>query len=108
GQSFPYSTPLTIPMAGGSLKMKVQATYTLIDVTGGVAHFTDSLAIAMDISMAQVQVPFAGAGYGGGTLDFDVNGLYVRAMHLNYDMDIGMHQGPLVMHILLNADQQMT
>ena len=107
GQTYTYSTPLTVPVAGGALKMKVQATYKLIDISGGVAHFTDSLMIAMDLDMKEVAIPFTGTGYGGGTLDYDVSGLYIRAMHLNYDMDIGMHQGPLIMHILLNADQQL-
>lgn len=108
GHTFTYSNPVTIPVGPSVIKMKLQATYRLVDVKAGIAHFTDVVRIDMDLGDAgPAQSPLRGSGGGTGTVDYDVRGQYIRAMYLKYDMDMGIHQGPLIMHLLIAMEQQI-
>lgn len=109
GHSYTYSSPLSLPVGPMTIKMKFQWTYTLINVTGGIAHFKTDIAIAMDMDGDNnAMVPMTASGTGSGTSDYDIQGRYIRASDLTYAMDMGIHKEPLIMHILFTIDQQLS
>ncbi|HTJ11814.1 MAG TPA: hypothetical protein VL547_07310 [Dinghuibacter sp.] len=109
GHSYTYSSPLSFPVGPMAIKMKLQTTFTLVNISGGVAHFNTTTVIAMDMDGGDnAMIPMTATGSGSGTSDYDIQGRFMRASNLKYTMDMGIHKEPLIMHILFTINQQMS
>lgn len=68
GDSFPQETPISIPIAGTTIRMKISTVYKLISINGGQADFDISQHYSINID----KYTTAGGGSGYGHLTYDI------------------------------------
>jgi hypothetical protein len=99
GQSDTLNTPISIPIAGMTMKMDYITIYHLISIQGKTALFDISAVFKLSVDMKDL--PFNGSGSGGGTMEYDLENRYPTKYNLNYNLKMRLSKDGLIMHMAM-------
>ncbi|TDW97225.1 hypothetical protein EDB95_5070 [Dinghuibacter silviterrae] len=108
GGSYTQVVPIKIPIGPMAAGINEKITYTLKNVTGGIAHFTLTIMLDMNATSDALPFPIQGGGDGTGTMEYDTLQNFITNMRMDYDMRVRVAQEGMIMHLAIHAGMLTT
>ncbi len=99
-------SPVSIPVAGVSMKMDYVTIFHLKSIEGNTAFFDTQAEFRLDMEVKDL--PITGSGSGAGIMEYDLINHYPTKNTLSYILHMGISKDELVMHIDMDASMENT
>jgi hypothetical protein len=88
GEKFDREQPITMPIAGNTMKMNITSYYKLISIKNGIAHFNITQVYTMSTMIENHNMNATGKGKG--YLDYDMANNFYSTFVVDNEMKLGM------------------
>jgi hypothetical protein len=102
GDEYKYTTPLTIPLSGITMKAEILITYRLMTVTDSLANFNMLMKVNFDFNMSGVTVKSA-YGSGTGNLIYDRINDYPLKETIDYNIKMATEKNGITINVSLDS-----
>ena len=102
GQSDTVHTPISIPVAGVTMKMDYVTVYLLKSIQGKTAFFDVSASFILNMEVKDL--PIGGNGSGNGSMEYDLDKHYPSLYKLKYQIFMRIAKEGLIMHMNMISD----
>lgn len=92
GESFSIESPLSIPVAGVTIEMTITTTYTLLNVTNGIADINVSQTYKMKANTSKYTIKATGSGKGKMLYDDSIGTMLKYTMDTEMTADMKLEQ----------------
>lgn len=108
GESFTQENPLSIPIAGTSIDMKITTTYKLISMTNQIANFDIVQLYTMNLLISEGQYKVTAEGGGTGKLIYDIPNHFSTSFKLDIGLNFDLKQDKFSLKVKSNSGFNQT
>lgn len=108
GESFIQETPLSIPIAGTAIDMKITTTYKLISMTNQIANFDIAQQYTMNLLISEGQYNVTADGAGNGKLIYDIPNHFSTSFKLDIGLNFDLKQDKFSLKVKSNSGFNQT